>query len=241
MLDAEARERVIVALDCDREEALSLADALSGHAKWLKVGMTLYYAEGPSIVREFKECGFKVFLDLKFHDIPHQVRGAARSAASAGADLLSVHGLGAGAMLKAAREGAEEAAEAMGAERAKLVAITVLTSMDEAAMEQIGLTCPIADEAARLAVLAKGSGIDGIVCSPREAAEMRELLGPDALIVTPGVRPAGAELGDQSRVATPAAAISAGASHLVIGRPITGAQDPVAAYEAIVEELVRDA
>ena len=238
MLDAEARERVIVALDCDREEALSLADALSGHAKWLKVGMTLYYAEGPSIVREFKERGFKVFLDLKLHDIPHQVRGAARSA---GADLLSVHGLGAGAMLQAAREGAEEAAEATGAERAKLVAITVLTSMDEAAMEQIGLTCPITDEAARLAALAKGSGIDGIVCSPREAAEMRELLGSDALIVTPGVRPAGAELGDQSRVATPAAAISAGASHLVIGRPITGAQDPVAAYEAIVEELVRDA
>ena len=152
-----------------------------------------------------------------------------------------MHGLGAGAMLKAAREGAEEAAEAMGAERAKFVAITVLTSMDEAAMEQIGLTCPIADEAARLAALAKGSGIDGIVCSPREAAEMRELLGPDALIVTPGVRPAGAELGDQSRVATPAAAISAGASHLVIGRPITGAQNPVASYEAIVEELVRDA
>lgn len=241
MLDAEARERVIVALDCDREEALSLADALSGHAKWLKVGMTLYYAEGPSIVREFKERGFKVFLDLKFHDIPHQVCGAARSAAGAGADLLSVHGLGAGAMLKAAREGAEEAAEAMGAERAKLVAITVLTSMDEAAMDEIGLTCPIADEAARLAALAKGSGIDGIVCSPREAAEMRELLGPDALIVTPGVRPAGAELGDQSRVATPAAAISAGASHLVIGRPITGALDPVASYEAIVEELVRDA
>lgn len=241
MLDAEARERVIVALDCDREEALSLADALSGHAKWLKVGMTLYYAEGPSIVREFKERGFKVFLDLKFHDIPHQVCGAAHSAAGAGADLLSVHGLGAGAMLKAAREGAEEAAEATSAERAKLVAITVLTSMDEAAMEQIGLTCPITDEAARLAALAKGSGIDGIVCSPREAAEMRELLGPDALIVTPGVRPAGAELGDQSRVATPAAAISAGASHLVIGRPITGAQDPVAAYEAIIEELVRDA
>lgn len=241
MLDAEARERVIVALDCDREEAFSLADALSGHAKWLKVGMTLYYAEGPSIVREFKERGFKVFLDLKFHDILHQVRGAARSAAGAGADLLSVHGLGAGAMLKAAREGAEEAAEAMGAERAKLVAITVLTSMDEAAMDEIGLTCPIADEAARLAALAKGSGIDGIVCSPREAAEMRELLGPDALIVTPGVRPAGAELGDQSRVATPAAAISAGASHLVIGRPITGALDPVASYEAIVEELVRDA
>ena len=227
MLDAEARERVIVALDCDREEALSLADALSGHAKWLKVGMTLYYAEGPSIVREFKERGFKVFLDLKIHDIPHQVRGAAHLMRNIVDFKVEEH--------------LEEAAEATGAERAKLVAITVLTSMDEAAMEQIGLTCPITDEAARLAALAKGSGIDGIVCSPREAAEMRELLGPDALIVTPGVRPAGAELGDQSRVATPAAAISAGASHLVIGRPITGAQDPVAAYEAIVEELVRDA
>ncbi len=242
MLDAEARERVIVALDCDREEALSLADALSGHAKWLKVGMTLYYAEGPSIVREFKERGFKVFLDLKFHDIPHQVRGAARSAAGAGADLLSVHGLGAGAMLKAAREGAEEAAEAMGAERAKLVAITVLTSMDEAAMEQIGLTRPIADEAARLAALAKGSGIDGIVCSPREAAEVRELLGSDALVTRPLVlAPAGAEL-EETRAVWPrpqrqSPRAQATWSSVVPSR----CSDPVASYEAIVEELVRDA
>lgn len=237
MLEQEARERIIVALDCGREEALALAQALSGHARWLKVGMTLYYAEGPSIVRAFRDLGFKVFLDLKLHDIPHQVRGAARSAALAGADLLSVHGLGSGAMLAAAREGVEQAAAETGGERARLVAITVLTSMDEQALAEVGITCPIPEEAARLAGLARANGIDGIVCSPQEAAAMRQLLGEDALIVTPGVRPAGAALGDQSRVATPAAAIASGASHLVIGRPITGADDPVAAYEAIVDEL----
>ena len=237
MLEQEARERIIVALDCDRTRALELAGKLSGHATWLKVGMTLFYAEGPDIVREFRKLGFKVSLDLKFHDIPHQVRGAARSAALAGADLLSVHGLGSGAMLAACREGAEEAAEQLGA-RPKLVAITVLTSMDQEALAQIGLDAPVAEEAARLASLAKVNGIDGIVCSPQEAHAMRQLLGEDALIVTPGVRPAGAALGDQSRVATPAAALEAGASHLVIGRPITSADDPVEAYEAIVSELV---
>lgn len=237
MLEQEARERIIVALDCDRTRALELAGKLSGHATWLKVGMTLFYAEGPDIVREFRKLGFKVFLDLKFHDIPHQVRGAARSAALAGADLLSVHGLGSGAMLAACREGAEEAAEQLGA-RPKLVAITVLTSMDQEALAQIGIDAPVAEEAARLASLAKVNGIDGIVCSPQEAHAMRQLLGEDALIVTPGVRPAGAALGDQSRVATPAAALEAGASHLVIGRPITSADDPVEAYEAIVSELV---
>ena len=237
MLEQEARERIIVALDCDRTRALELAGKLSGHATWLKVGMTLFYAEGPDIVREFRKLGFKVFLDLKFHDIPHQVRGAARSAALAGADLLSVHGLGSGAMLAACREGAEEAAEQFGA-RPKLVAITVLTSMDQEALAQIGIDAPVAEEAARLASLAKVNGIDGIVCSPQEAHAMRQLLGEDALIVTPGVRPAGAALGDQSRVATPAAALEAGASHLVIGRPITSADDPVEAYEAIVSELV---
>ena len=237
MLEQEARERIIVALDCDRTRALELAGKLSGHATWLKVGMTLFYAEGPDIVREFRKLGFKVFLDLKFHDIPHQVRGAARSAALAGADLLSVHGLGSGAMLAACREGAEEAAEQLGA-RPKLVAITVLTSMDQEALAQIGIDAPVAEEAARLASLSKVNGIDGIVCSPQEAHAMRQLLGEDALIVTPGVRPAGATLGDQSRVATPAAALEAGASHLVIGRPITSADDPVEAYEAIVSELV---
>lgn len=240
MLENDARDRVIVAIDCDRDRALELADSLEGHAQWLKVGMTLFYAEGPSIVQEFKRRGFKVFLDLKFHDIPHQVRGAARSAALAGADLMSVHGLGSGPMLAACREGAEAAAEVRG-DRPRLVAITVLTSMNQEALDSIGVAFPVAQEAARLAKLAQVNGIDGIVCSPMEAASMRELLGPDAWIVTPGVRPAGAELGDQSRVATPADAINNGASHIVVGRPITGAADPVAAFDAIVDELVQNA
>ncbi len=241
MLDAEARDRIMVALDVDRERALELGRALAGRARWVKIGMTLYYAEGPSIVRAFKEQGYRVFLDLKFHDIPHQVRGAARSAALTGADLLTVHGLGARAMLEAAVSGAADAADELGAPRAQVIAITVLTSMDAAAMSEIGLTAPIADEAARLASLARQAGTDGIVCSPQEAQAMRALLGPDALIVTPGVRPAGAARGDQSRVATPAQAIASGASHLVIGRPITGAPDPQAAFEEIVSELVAGA
>ncbi|MDM8301184.1 orotidine-5'-phosphate decarboxylase [Collinsella tanakaei] len=236
MLETDARERVIVALDCDRTRALELADALRGHAAWLKVGMTLFYAEGPAIVRELRERGFKVFLDLKLHDIPHQVRGAAEAAARTGADLLTIHGLGAGAMMAAAREGVEAAAR--DAERARVIAVTVLTSMDQAALSQIGVELPVADEADRLARLAHDNGIDGVVCSPQEAARMRELLGEGALIVTPGVRPAGAALGDQSRVATPAEAIGRGASHIVVGRPITGADDPVAACDAIVTELV---
>lgn len=240
MLDADARDRVIVALDCDRSTALDLAGKLSGHARWLKVGMTLFYSEGPEIVRAFKELGFKVFLDLKFYDIPHQVRGAARSASLTGADLLSVHGMGSGAMLAACREGAEEAAESRD-ERTKLVAITVLTSMSQDSLTEIGIDNAVADEAARLAKLGVSDGTDGIVCSPVEAEEMRALLGPDALIVTPGVRPAGAALGDQTRVATPAQAIRRGASHIVVGRPITGADDPVAAFENIVSELVEQA
>lgn len=143
-------------------------------------------------------------------------------------------------MLAACREGADEAAEVRG-ERPRLVAITVLTSMDAASLAQIGIGCPVAEQVDRLARLAADNGIDGVVCSPQEAERMRGLLGPDALVVTPGVRPAGAELGDQSRVATPAQAIAAGASHIVVGRPITGAPDPVAAYEAIVAELVERA
>lgn len=177
MLDAEARERIIVALDCDYDTALALSDALRGHAKWLKVGMTLYYLAGPQIMRELKGRGFNVFLDLKFHDIPHQVRGAAESAGIAGADLLSVHGSGGAAMLAACREGAEAAGEAR-AERPKLVAITVLTSMDQAALAEVGVEAPVAEQVDRLARLAVDNGTDGVVCSPQEAAHMRSFWGP---------------------------------------------------------------
>ena len=236
MLETAARDRIMVALDCDRDRAFELADLLAGHATWLKVGMTLFYAEGPAIVRAFKDRGFKVFLDLKLHDIPHQVRGAARSAALAGADLITVHGLGASKMLAAARGGVEEATAELGF-RPQVIAVTVLTSMDQAALDEIGVERPVADEAAALASLAREAGIDGVVCSPQEAAGMRALLGPEALVVTPGVRPAGSAAGDQSRVATPAQAVAAGASHIVVGRPITGADDPVAAFETIVAEI----
>ena len=234
----EASDKVIIALDCSRERAFELADLLAGKATWVKVGMTLFYAEGPSIVSAMRERGLKVFLDLKVHDIPFQVQGAVRSASLTGADILSIHGLGSSAMVAAARKGAEEAAELRGGDRTRLVAISVLTSMDQAALEEIGVERRIADEVARLAGNSVKAGADGIVCSPQEAAAMRELLGPDAWIVTPGVRPAGSEVGDQKRIATPAAAIEAGASKLVIGRPVTGADDPVAAFDAICAELM---
>ncbi len=233
-----ARDRVMVALDCGPEEALELANKLEGHATWLKVGITLIYDGGLPLVQQLRDRGFKVFVDSKFHDIPHQVRGAVKSAAHSGADLVTVHGSGSAKMLAACAEGAQAADEAYG-HKPYVIAITVLTSMDEEELAKVGVTRPIPEQAAALAKLAVDNGLDGIVCSPKEAAEMRALLGPDALIVTPGVRPAGAELGDQSRVATPAAAIAAGASHIVVGRPITQAADPVAALEAIVDEIER--
>ena len=234
MLDNEARDAIIIALDMSREEALELCDKLSGKAVWVKVGMTLFYRYGPSIVDEMRERGFKVFLDLKLHDIPFQIRGAAYSASLGGADLLSIHGLGGAQMIAEGRAGVEEAGKGT-----RLLAISVLTSMDQEALASIGVVSPVAEEVRRLASLAVGAGAHGIVCSPQEAAEMRELLGPDTLIVCPGIRPAGADVGDQKRIATPAATIAAGASKLVVGRPITKAADPAAAFEAIVDELVR--
>ena len=234
MLDNEARDAIIIALDMSREEALELCDKLVGKAVWVKVGMTLFYRYGPSIVDEMRERGFKVFLDLKLHDIPFQIRGAAYSASLGGADLLSIHGLGGAQMIAEGRAGVEEAGKGT-----RLLAISVLTSMDQEALASIGVESPVAEEVRRLASLAVGAGAHGIVCSPQEAAEMRELLGPDTLIVCPGIRPAGADVGDQKRIATPAATIAAGASKLVVGRPITKAADPAAAFEAIVDELIR--
>lgn len=236
LTEREAQDAIIVALDMGEAEALDLCERLSGHARWVKVGMTLYYACGPSIVQRMHDLGYNVFLDLKLHDIPFQVEGAAKAASLVGADILSIHGLGGSAMIAGARRGVEDAAAERGS-RTKLVAISVLTSMDQAALSEIGVELPVAQEVARLASMAVGAGSDGIVCSPQEAGSMRELLGPNALIVTPGVRPAGSDVGDQKRVATPSAAIAAGASKLVIGRPITKAPDPVVAFDAIVAEL----
>lgn len=231
------KDRVIVALDCSADEAMALAEQLQGLATWVKVGMTLYYAEGPSIVTTLKNMGFKVFLDLKFHDIPHQVEGAAYAATQTGADMITMHTVGGVDMMQAAQKGAERASQECGLDIPATLGITVLTSMNDAALAETGVSRAMADQVTVLAQQAKRSGISGVVASPKEAHKLREDLGPDAYIVTPGVRPAGAALGDQSRVATPTEAFNAGASHIVVGRPITAAQNPKDAFLAIAEEL----
>lgn len=230
-------ERIIVALDCGRDEAMELASALAGRARCVKVGMTLYYACGPSIIAAFKQRGFDVFLDLKLHDIPFQVEGAAKAAALTGVDMLTLHTLGGQAMLEAGCRGVEAAAAERGGKAAATLGITVLTSMDGQALHQVGIDRDPADEVALLAGVAKDAGVSGVVCSPQEAAALRQLLGPQAFIVTPGVRPIGSDAGDQSRIATPAEAFANGASHVVIGRPITKDADPAAAFEAIAASL----
>lgn len=228
-------ERIIVALDTTPEHALELAAALQGSAKWLKIGMTLYYAGGPELVRRLKDLGFKIFVDLKLHDIPHQVEGAAAALAEVGCDLISVHASGGCAMLEACMRGVRTHALPL---RPAVVAITVLTSTDQETLETIGIKESLSDQVARLAQLARESGVDGVVCSPLEAADMRRLLGDEALVVTPGVRPCDAETQDQVRVATPQDALAAGASHLVIGRPITQADDPMDAFEDILADII---
>jgi len=228
---------IIVALDLSRDEALDIATSLRGRVNWLKVGMTLYYAEGPKIVETLREMGFRVFIDLKLHDIPHQASGAAAAIARLGAGMLTVHACGGAAMMVAAVESARAAAAEEGLAAPAVLAVTVLTSADDATLRATGVDRDAAAQVALLGALARDAGVDGVVCSPHEAESMRRLFGPQAYIVTPGVRAAGAVVGDQSRVASPVAAIAAGASHLVIGRPVTAAPDPVAAVDLILAEL----
>lgn len=229
------KDRIIVALDCDRSRALELADMLAGHATWLKIGMTLFYQEGPYFVTALQKRGFKVFLDLKFHDIPHQVKGAAKAAAEAGADMLTMHAIGGIKMMQAAKEGLAQS-RWVDTEPISL-GITVLTSMSAEDLELTGVTRSVTDQVIELAKQAKEAGLSGVVASPQEALMLREVLGNDAYIVTPGVRPVGSDLSDQSRVSTPKQAFDNGASHIVVGRPITEQADPVAAFEAIAKEL----
>jgi len=230
------RDRLIVALDTDAHTALGLAQSLRGHVSWLKVGMTLYYSEGPEVVRRFADLGFRVFVDLKLHDIPHQVEGAAREIARTGAGMLTVHASGGRAMMEAAVRGACEASQECGLSTPDVLAVTVLTSMDEAALKDVGVLRSASEHVELLGTLARASGVQGVVCSPHEAAAMRDLLGSEALVVTPGVRIAGTDSDDQARVATPGEALAAGASHVVVGRPITGAANPAAAVETIFPE-----
>ncbi len=238
MLDSNSvsrKDRVIVALDCDRTRALELADCLADRASWVKVGMTLFYQEGPYFITALQKRGFSVFLDLKFHDIPHQVRGAAKAAAEAGADMLTMHAVGGIKMMEAAKEGLQDA-QWVKKEPISL-GITVLTSMSAEDLQASGVQRPVEEQVINLAKQAQQAGLSGVVASPQEAALLRQTLGPHAYIVTPGVRPQGADVGDQSRVATPKQAFDNGASHIVIGRPITEQSDPAAAFDAIVKEL----
>jgi len=234
---AAAIDHLAVAVDVSEwEGAIALVRRLAGHVGTVKIGLEAFTAHGPAFVEEVREAGVPVFLDLKLHDIPNTVERAARNCARLGVRLLTVHAGGGGAMLEAARAGVEGGTPA-GGKRPLVIAVTVLTSLDEAALAALELPGGAAARARRWAELARRSGCDGAVCSPHEAAALRAATAPDFVLVTPGIRPAGEASGDQKRVATPAAALAAGADLLVVGRPITGAADPVAAADAIVAEL----
>jgi orotidine-5'-phosphate decarboxylase len=236
--DAHPRSSLIVALDFDSlNTALKFAKQVADLVGMFKIGSQLFTAAGPAAVKEISALGPGIFLDLKFHDIPNTVAGAVlSSAAMTGVQLVNVHALGGTAMLHAAAQDIS-AGVPMGADRPRLIAVTVLTSMDAKAIREVGIGGPPKTRVVKLAKLAKSAGVDGVVASVQEARAIRKACGRDFLIVTPGVRPAGAELGDQKRVLTPGEAIRRGASYLVIGRPITGAPSPRDAFIKIAEEI----
>jgi orotidine-5'-phosphate decarboxylase len=231
-IPASPRDRLIVALDFpSATEARQMVNRLGDSVGFYKVGLEVFTAAGPALVQELVEKGKRVFLDLKLHEIPNSVAGGARSAAALGASMVTVHASSGPEALRAAAE----------VQRANpgltVLAVTVLTSLSTADLERIGIHSSPEEQVLRLAKLAKEQGCGGVVASPEEAAKLRQLLGPEMAIVTPGIRPAGADIGDQQRIATPSAAIRAGASHLVVGRPITRAADPKKAAEQVLEEI----
>jgi orotidine-5'-phosphate decarboxylase len=227
-------ERTFVALDTtDLVHALYLAKSLNGHVGGMKVGKEFLTACGPEGVRAVAECGMPVFMDTKFYDIPNTVAGAIRAALPLTPYMINVHALGGEAMMRAGAQAAEEAGEG----RPLVLAVTVLTSMDENDLRAVGIDSAVPDQVLRLATLAQYSGLDGVVCSAREVEDLREHLGKDFILVVPGIRPKWAASDDQKRIVTPAAAIAIGADYLVIGRPITGASDPVEAADKIASEI----
>ena len=232
--------RVIVALDFSHPaRALALMDRLDPGECALKVGKEMFVVAGPEPVRWMVERGFRVFLDLKFHDIPNTVAQACAAATRLGVWMLNVHAAGGAAMLEAAREAVARTAAELGRPRPLLIAVTVLTSLADGDLEAIGLAGPATAAATRLARLAQRAGLDGVVCSAQEAASLRAACGPAFRLVTPGIRPAGSAPDDQSRIVTPEAAVAAGADYLVVGRPITQAPDPLAALAAINASIAR--
>jgi orotidine-5'-phosphate decarboxylase len=237
-----ARDRLIVALDVENAaDAHQLVKTLGTAVRMFKVGSQLFTVAGPDVVTGIIKSGNQVFLDLKFHDIPHQVSGAVASATRLGVSLMTIHASGGLEMMKRAVASAHETSSRVGIARPSLVAVTVLTSMDNQSLNQIGMMSNSQDAVIRLAKLAQEAGTDGVVASPQEAANIRNGVAKSGfLIVTPGIRPGASSThaaDDQRRVATPESAIRAGADYLVVGRPITGANDPSAAAEAIINEI----
>jgi orotidine-5'-phosphate decarboxylase len=233
-------DQLLVALDVDSAaRALDLAAILRPHAGGFKVGSRLFTMEGPDLVRRLVDSGSKVFLDLKFHDIPNTVAQAVDAAVRTGAWMINVHASGGAPMMQAAAQAAAEASARLGTPRPLVIAVTVLTSMDGARLRDCGIDRPLADHVQALAVLAQGAGLDGVVASPQEIGAIRAACGRDFAIVTPGIRgaSAGSERNDQARTMGPAEAVRAGASYLVVGRPIIASADPAAAAAAIVGEL----
>ncbi len=229
----KARERLIVALDVESVgDARALVETLGDAALFYKIGLELAYAGGLDLAADLKQAGKRVFLDLKLHDIGATVERATRQIARLGADFLTIHGFE--QSMQAARAGAAESG-------LQLLAVTVMTSYDDADLQRAGYACGVAELVARRAAQARDIGVDGLILSPLELAPIRALLGPKMLLVTPGVRPAGAEANDQKRVMTPAQAIAAGADYLVVGRPITRAADPKTAAEQIQQEIAKAA
>lgn len=227
---------VFVALDVDSgDKAMKLARDLRPHVGGFKIGLELFTSEGARIVEEVG--AHDVFLDLKFHDIPNTVRGASRAAAKMGVKIFNVHCLGGLEMMRAAREAIDDVSNATSSTRSQVIGVTILTSHDRASLARLGLDEEPQVTVRRLALLAREAGLDGVVCSPHEIEVVRKECGGDFLIVTPGVRPADAELGDQKRVMTPREALDAGATWLVVGRPITAAKNPVEAAANIAREL----
>ena len=233
-----AAERIIVALDgMAPEQALAFSRGVEG-LRWVKVGLELFVQAGPDVVAQLREQGLRVFLDLKFHDIPATMAGACRRAAGLGAELITVHACAGSEALRAAQAAASEGAQAAGLASPTLRAVTVLTSWEEQRLQrELALSQTIAERVPSLAQLAASAGIGGCVCSPLEAASLRAQHPEPFALVTPGIRPKGSAVGDQARVLGPAEAIAAGASQLVIGRPITKAEDPSAAFAACCAEL----
>jgi len=233
-----AKDRIIFALDVgDIDAARQWVDMLGTKVGWFKVGLELFTAAGPEVVELIKESGLKCFLDLKFHDIPNTVSGAVRSATRMKVDMMTIHISGGRSMIQAARKAAAEEAGAIGIHVPKIIGVSVLTSLNQDDLQEIGIQWPVKEQVLNLITLAGKNMVDGIVCSPADLEYVRPHIPEGTTVITPGIRPGWAATGDQKRIATPKMAIDAGADLLVIGRPISQADNPAEAVDRIVQEI----